>query len=296
MRPGVGGSGLGGFLPFGWQPPVLSSPPHDVGTFPDFAHGEVDRRRGEVGPRDDLLDALPAHSEQLADLCGAHQVMHAGDHRQQTTSHLTRGPAREDTSHVTSSTLVFAAWHPRCVEKRRLGVNCTHAAFHGIGCEEYAELVAAAGDVCQICGVRGADTARGELVIDHVPQPQGPEPHKVRGLLCDKCNSLMSKVDGTKPWDANRSHEDAARRYAENAWYLTHPLQPPHRTPDEITSDVKFGFMGYASTSRVHRLRSLWVEGSENRAACGNRLWLPAHPGIVKYYRPCKACTSRSLG
>lgn len=282
----MSGSGVG--LGVVRKPAMFSPPPMDIGGFPNLAHGKFGGRRGEVGPVDELLNALAADAKQLADLGGPYEVVHVRDHRQKTTSHLTRGPAREDTSRVTSSRI--GAWHPRCIRNRQLGSNCQHAAYHGIGCEEYAELVAAAQDRCQICGISGSDTLRGELCIDHLPEPPSPAPHKVRGLVCDKCNSLMSKVDGRKPWDADRTHEEAALRYAANAWYLTHPIRPPHLVPDEITDDVKFGFMGYASTARVHALRHAWTVDGENRAACGNKLWLPAHPDVVRLYTLCVGC------
>lgn len=181
----------------------------------------------------------------------------------------------------------------KCLENRRLNVNCTHAAFHGIGCDEYAEIVVWAGPNCQICGIPGRDTPRGEIVLDHLDVPGHATPHKIRGMLCDKCNSLMSKVDGRKLWGDNRHNEEAARRYVASAWYLTHKPQPPHRVPDEITDEVKFGFFGSSSVARIHRLRCPWINNGENRAVCGNRLWLPAHPDVVDLYRQCLACQKR---
>lgn len=189
--------------------------------------------------------------------------------------------------------MVVIAWHPRCLQSRQLGINCQHAAYHGIGCDEYAEIVDWVGPHCQICGIHESDTPRGEIVLDHFDEPDRGVPHKIRGMLCDKCNALMAKVDGRKKWGDNRLNEAAARRYLATAWYLTHPVQPPHRAPDEITSDVKFGFFGSASTARIHSLRKPWIDGVENRALCGNRLWLPAHPDVVPFYQLCLACQKK---
>ena len=184
---------------------------------------------------------------------------------------------------------------PKCLAKRQAGLNCQHLANHGIGCDEYAEIVVWAGVRCQICGIHGAETARGELVLDHLAsKPADPVPHCIRGMICDKCNSLMARVDGRMPWGTDRTNEEAALRYAANAWHLTHKAQPPHRVPDVITKDVRFGFMGIASTARIHRLRRAWVDHSENRATCGNKLWLPAHPEVVRLYLLCKSCAMRS--
>src|SRR5882672_934926 len=108
------------------------APPVDVGALPDLAHGEVGRRRGEVRPVDELLDALAADAEQLPDLGGPDEVMHVRDHRQQTTSHLTMGLARAHTSRVTSGCSVkeyamTADWTPLAEAVAALAGACDGA-------------------------------------------------------------------------------------------------------------------------------------------------------------------------
>lgn len=52
------------------QPAVVARPPLNGLTAPDLAHVKGHLRRGEVFPVHELLDALPAHAEHAADLCG----------------------------------------------------------------------------------------------------------------------------------------------------------------------------------------------------------------------------------
>ena len=59
--------------------------------FPDLAHAEDGHGRGEVGARDELLHALTADAEALADLSRPHQVVHGGQHSHYATCRLTMG-------------------------------------------------------------------------------------------------------------------------------------------------------------------------------------------------------------
>jgi hypothetical protein len=78
-------------------------------------------------------------------------------------------------------------------------------------CNEYDELQARAGEQCELCGTAETDTPRGALIIDHF---QGGGLFFVRGLLCDKCNSVMSRHDRTAPWGpASLPFKEQARAY-----------------------------------------------------------------------------------
>jgi hypothetical protein len=86
----------------------------------------------------------------------------------------------------------------------------THRIYY-LSCEEYLDLWEFAQGQCQICGIAPEDTPRGKLCIDH----HGPYGFgMVRGLLCDKCNTLMRYVDdGTAKWSP------AVHDYRVNAWF-----------------------------------------------------------------------------
>lgn len=79
---------LGGIGKF-W--PMLADPRFDISAVPDLAHGEHAVRLREVRPRRQLLDALATDAESLADLGGAHQVLHDREHSHETSGHLTSG-------------------------------------------------------------------------------------------------------------------------------------------------------------------------------------------------------------
>jgi len=83
------------------EAPVGLAPLDYLLGLPDLAHGELNVRLREVGLVDQLLDALAANAEQVADLGGSDEVMHDRKHRNKTTGHLTSTPATGETSHVT---------------------------------------------------------------------------------------------------------------------------------------------------------------------------------------------------
>jgi hypothetical protein len=83
--------GVGGCGPVVIKPAMGTSPLLDCGPFPDFAHVEHDLGSGEVVVGGQLLDTLPAHAEQAADLRRPHEVMPDSNHGQDATSHLTWG-------------------------------------------------------------------------------------------------------------------------------------------------------------------------------------------------------------
>ncbi|WP_329368867.1 endonuclease VII domain-containing protein [Streptomyces sp. NBC_00669] len=89
--------------------------------------------------------------------------------------------------------------------------TCLHATVYGLTCAQYEEMRDRAGDCCELCRTPGPETPRGSLVIDHF---DGMGVNFVRGLLCDRCNALMSRYDGTAPWGPSTEHrKDEAHAY-----------------------------------------------------------------------------------
>lgn len=97
----------------------------------------------------------------------------------------------------------------------RFDLQCTHTLY-GLTCEAYDALRDRAKDACEICRTPDRQTTRGKLIIDHF---QGGGIFFVRGLLCDRCNSVMSRHDRTAPWGpASLPFKEKARAYHLNAW------------------------------------------------------------------------------
>jgi hypothetical protein len=97
------------------------------------------------------------------------------------------------------------------------GKTCHHFHEHGLTCDEFDDLHARAAGRCEICGTPEAETGGKRLVIDHF-QDWATRIRIIRGLLCDKCNVVMSCIDGHKRWGANRKWETRAREYQANSW------------------------------------------------------------------------------
>ncbi|KPI33359.1 Recombination endonuclease VII [Actinobacteria bacterium OV450] len=96
--------------------------------------------------------------------------------------------------------------------QKRPKVACTHAFFYGLTCDEYEAMRDRSADRCELCGRLDRDTPRGELVIDHFEG--GRRVRFVRGLLCDRCNSVMQRHDGRSPWGpASLPYAHQARAY-----------------------------------------------------------------------------------
>lgn len=97
----------------------------------------------------------------------------------------------------------------------RFDVLCNHTAY-GLTCEDYEAMRDRAQDKCEICNTPDHQTTRGRLIIDHF---QSKDLFFVRGLLCDRCNSVMSRHDRTRPWGpASLPFADKARTYHLNAF------------------------------------------------------------------------------
>lgn len=100
------------------------------------------------------------------------------------------------------------------------GKTCHHFARFNLTCDDYDRLRARSAGCCELCGTPEVETPRGALIIDHF---QNRDDFYVRGLICDKCNAVMSCHDGNKVWGANRRWADKAASYAANSF------QPPSR-------------------------------------------------------------------
>jgi hypothetical protein len=99
--------------------------------------------------------------------------------------------------------------HPR-------GAICWHYSRFRLTCDEYDALRARARDCCEICGTPEAETPNRRLVIDHF---SGRPACYVRGLVCDRCNSVMSCHDGNKNWGPRSlPWREKAAQYAANSW------------------------------------------------------------------------------
>lgn len=115
-------------------------------------------------------------------------------------------------------------YNMRVTQKRHsaTGNPCHHWSYHRLTCDQYDELRARAADRCEICATPEAETGGKRLVVDHF---QHGSVRYVRGMLCDKCNALMSCVDGIKEWGENRRWEPKAREYVANSWQQPTPEQ-----------------------------------------------------------------------
>lgn len=98
--------------------------------------------------------------------------------------------------------------------------TCHHKIYF-MDCAEFDELHAFARGCCQICDLPERETPRGRLCIDHLG---GYGQGLVRGLLCDRCNTLMRHVDNhTLPRFTTIPH--GVYRYRNNAWCLRRLMQ-----------------------------------------------------------------------
>lgn len=97
--------------------------------------------------------------------------------------------------------------------------TCQHVAYR-LTCDDYDFLLKRAQGKCEICRIPAVETPRGSLGIDH--------DHRygflaVRGLLCDKCNAYMRRVD-----NGERDRDSRVTSYYTNAWFVT-VLHQRHR-------------------------------------------------------------------
>lgn len=98
----------------------------------------------------------------------------------------------------------------------RRGIACQHRTYY-LTCEDFDALWVRAGGCCQICKTPELETKRGLLCIDHMSEyGYGC----VRGLLCDKCNSLMRRVDEGRI----RFRPGSVMDYQRNSWFALHVM------------------------------------------------------------------------
>jgi hypothetical protein len=88
--------------------------------------------------------------------------------------------------------------------------TCNHRIY-GLNCEEFERLLERADGHCELCGIAVTETPRGLLVVDHDGRYGWSA---VRGMICDKCNAHMRRVDS-----GERKVDPAARHYCKNAWF-----------------------------------------------------------------------------
>lgn len=96
------------------------------------------------------------------------------------------------------------------------GNACTHFLNFGLTCDDYDRMRERARDSCEICETPEEATTRAQLVIDHF---HGGGVWFVRGLVCDRCNSVMARHDRAAEWGpASLPWADKARQYHLNAF------------------------------------------------------------------------------
>ena len=96
------------------------------------------------------------------------------------------------------------------------GTTCVHYLNYELTCDQYDDMRRRAQGCCEICRTPEAETTRGMLVVDHF---QGGGAWFVRGLLCDRCNSVMSRHDRAVVWGpASIPFREAAAAYHRNAY------------------------------------------------------------------------------
>jgi len=74
--------------------------------------------------------------------------------------------------------------------KSEAGRSCRLKRQHGITSEQYAEILKAQGGGCKICGSKQSNGRWDHLHVDHCHRSG-----KVRGILCNKCNTMLGHVD-----------------------------------------------------------------------------------------------------
>lgn len=85
--------------------------------------------------------------------------------------------------------------------------SCHTHRMYGMRCDEYELLRLRGKYLCELCG-----RSKDRLVIDH---DHDVDEYAVRGVICDKCNAHMRRIDsGERPID------ERTGAYIVNPWYL----------------------------------------------------------------------------
>lgn len=83
--------------------------------------------------------------------------------------------------------------------------RCRHINYH-LGCDEFEALAAESDGHCGICGVAS--------VALHIDHDHALGWRAVRGMLCHKCNSMLTSVDAGK-----RQPTPEASQYLSRPWH-----------------------------------------------------------------------------
>lgn len=149
------------------------------------------------------------------------------------------------------------------------GNTCTHFLNYRLTCDKYDEMRARAGGHCEICQTPEEDTPRGSLVIDHF---QGEGLFFVRGLICDKCNSVMSRHDRTAAWGpTSLPFADRARQYHLNAFSRPTP-EDFARADDIIARRKPFNVAARTPLPRGDKAKAIKVRLDQGMAHVARRL------------------------
>jgi hypothetical protein len=94
--------------------------------------------------------------------------------------------------------------------------KCHHRHEYGMTCEQFDLLEARADGHCELCGISEADIPFGKLHMDH---DHAIGFGAVRGLVCQKCNAHLRRVDS-----GERSTDDKVTAYLTSPfWHVIYP-------------------------------------------------------------------------
>lgn len=92
-------------------------------------------------------------------------------------------------------------------------------------------MLARAGGKCEICRIPAQEATRGKLFIDH---DHNYGVFAIRGLICNRCNLLVRKVEQGEKTDIR------VTAYIANAWFMWRLVNPPGR-PGPLKDPRVFG-------------------------------------------------------
>lgn len=91
----------------------------------------------------------------------------------------------------------MATWRAANQDRRR---GYLHKWRYGMTPAEYGALLEATGNRCAICDIPAEGSAKGRLHVDH-----DHESGRVRGLLCNRCNSAVERLEAVPGWTERAS-------------------------------------------------------------------------------------------
>lgn len=126
-----------------------------------------------------------------------------------------------------------------------------HESFY-LSCDEYKRLVIESSGRCRICAQH---FPLNKLAIDH---DDWISDRAVRGLLCDRCNSMLGSVD-----NGSRPPTPSEIAYLRNPFYLSLPVdRPPLREDAPAQWRVSLGRYGGGNCPRCRRAINLDEKGN----------------------------------